>query len=339
VIPFEWLEQARVRIDAHIRRTPLTFDSGRGLHIKWENRQVTGSFKARGAFNKVLSLEDWERAAGLVTVSAGNHGQGVALAAQMSRANVEVFVPEHAVPRKVDAMRELGAQVHVVQGGYAEAEAAGRAYASEQEKTWISPYNDGQVIAGQGTVALEIMESLPLLFPSRLEVKGERKVESGREQEPPMVWVVPVGGGGLISGFGAALKAVAPRSRLIGVQSEASAFAHGLFRRGSQAGIRELPSLADGLSGAVEADSVTIPLMRELADDVLLVSEAEIAQAIAFAWYEYGQVIEGSSAVTLAALFSGKMDERPAVTVITGGNIQPEVHAGILEQYAEGSWV
>jgi threonine dehydratase len=316
-MPFEWLEQARVRIEAHIRRTPLTYDSQRKIYIKWENHQLTGSFKPRGAFNKVLSLEPWEREAGLVAVSAGNHGQGVALAAQASGAQVEVFVPEHAVPKKVEAMRALGVQVYFVKGGYADAEAAGRAYALENQKTWISPYNDGQVIAGQGTIALEVLDQLP---------------------ENVRAWLVPVGGGGLISGVGAALKNVSPRPRLIGVQSEASAFAYNLFQRGTQAGVADLPTLGDGLSGAVEADSVTIPLMREFVDDILLVSEEEIGQAIAFAWHEYGETIEGSSAVTLAALLTGKVAERPALAVITGGNIQPEVHAQILACYAEKSW-
>ncbi len=318
MIPFEWLDQARGRIEAHIRRTPLTYDARRMIHIKWENHQITGSFKARGAFNKVLSLEAWEREAGLVAVSAGNHGQGVALAAQMSGTNVEVFVPEGAVINKVEAMRRLGADVHFVAGGYTEAEAAGHAYALENQKTWISPYNDGQVIAGQGTIALEVLADMPAGVQT---------------------WVVPVGGGGLISGIGAALRNISPRPRLIGVQSEASAFAYNLFRRGTQEGVQDLPTLGDGLSGAVEEDSVTIPMMREFVDDMLLVSEEQIAQAIAFAWYEYGEKIEGSSAVTLAALASDLLDQRPALAVITGGNIQPEVHAEILARYAEKSWV
>ncbi|HEY2980301.1 MAG TPA: pyridoxal-phosphate dependent enzyme [Anaerolineales bacterium] len=317
MIPSEWLDQARARIEPHIRRTPLTFDARRQTYIKWENRQVTGSFKARGAFNKVLSLEPWEREAGLVAVSAGNHGQGVALAAQTSGARVEVFVPAQAVEKKVAAMRALGAEVHFVEGGYADAEIAGREYAARKEKTWISPYNDAQVIAGQGTIALEILEDLP---------------------EPAENWIVPVGGGGLISGIGAALVSARPRPRLVGVQSQASPFAHAVFHRRPQEGLPDLPTLADGLSGALERDSVTIPLLQEFADDVLLVSEEQIAQAIAFAWYEYRETIEGSSAVTLAAILSGQVSGAPAVALITGGNIQPEVHASILSRFSEKSW-
>ena len=136
--------------------------------IKWENRQVTGSFKARGAFNKVLLLEEWEREVGLVAASAGNHGQGLALAGQKHGAVVEVFVSEQAVPAKVDAMRALGAIIHTVPGSYGEVEAAAKAYAENQQKTWVSPYNDGQVIAGQGTLGLELLRALTPV-PSPLE--------------------------------------------------------------------------------------------------------------------------------------------------------------------------
>jgi threonine dehydratase len=331
MIPLEWLEQARVRIGMHLRHTPLTYDARRALHLKWENQQVTGSFKARGAFNKVLALEAWEREAGLVAVSAGNHGQGVARAARLSGAQVEVFVPEGAVARKLDSMRELGAQVHTVRGGYAEAEAAGRSYAAQQGKTWISPYNDGQVIAGQGTLALEALQDLAA--PA-----SDKDMHRNPTLEWPRTWVVPVGGGGLISGIGAALQDADRRPRLVGVQSEASAFAYSLYTRGSQDGVPDLPSLADGLSGAVESGSVTIPLMREFVDDFVIVREPEIARAIAFAWYEYGETIEGSAAVTLAALMSGQIAARPALAIVSGGNIQPELHARIVAEHAETSW-
>ena len=319
MIPHEWLEQAAVRIAAHLRTTPLTEDVERRLFIKWENRQVTGSFKPRGALNKILGLEDWERAAGLVAVSAGNHGQGVAMAAGLTGAKAQVFVPEHAVEAKVQAIRELGAEVRRVPGGYAEAEEAGRAYAAENQKNWVSPYNDGQVIAGQGTLGLEILRIL-----------------GGREAGA--AWLVPIGGGGLIAGLGAALSGTSPRPRLIGIQSEASPFTHSLFKRGTQSGVDDLPTLADGLSGAVEKDSITIPLMREFVDDILLVSEDDIARAIAFAWYVFGEKIEGSGAVGLAAILTRRVQARPAVAVVSGGNIQPEVHARIVAKYQGEKW-
>ncbi len=312
MIPSEWIDQAALRIASHIRRTLLTNDAELNIYLKWENQQVTGSFKARGALNKVLALEKWEQAAGLVTASAGNHGQGVALAGNLVGVPVIVFASNHAVPSKVDAMRELGAEVRFVEGGYELAEATAIQYADEKKQVWVSPYNDGQVVAGQGTIGLELLADLPL----------ERK----------LTLVVPVGGGGLLAGIGAALERQPSRPRLVGVNAEASAFMCALYQRGSQEGVLDLPTLADGLSGAVEAGSITIPLVWKYADGILTVSEEEIGRAIAFAWQKYRQVIEGSGAVGLAAVLAGKV-KPPAVVVITGGNIQPEVHAELCRKY------
>lgn len=327
MIPQEWLEQARQRIAPHIVETPLTCDPQRGLYLKWENHQVTGSFKARGALNKVLSLEDWEREAGLATASAGNHGQGVALAARLTGSHVDVFVPAHAVPSKVESMRELGARVHLVDGGYAEAEAAGRQFANEQKKVFVSPYNDGQVIAGQGTIALEVLRQLP-------SVTGKSAMPS----EDVVTWIVPIGGAGLISGCGAALAGERPKPRLIGVQPAASAFTYTLFHEHTQIGVEDNPTLADGLSGAIEEDSVTIPMLREMVDDVMVVSEEAIAQAIAFAWHAYHEKIEGSAAAALALVLTGQITTHPCVVILTGGNIQQEVFDDIVRSHAEQAW-
>lgn len=315
MIPPDWIEQAARRIAPYIRHTPTTYDAELDLYLKWENQQVTGSFKVRGALNKVLALQPWEREAGLVTASAGNHGQGVALAAQKVGTTAVVFVPAHATPAKVAAVRALGAEVRFVPGGYEQAEQAAMEYARREGKTWVSPYNDPQVIAGQGTLGKEILADVS---PAR-----------------PRTFVIPVGGGGLLAGIGAALEMQMMRPRLIGVNAEASAFMYSLYHRGTQEGVLDLPTLADGLSGAVEADSVTIPLVRKYADDFIQVSEAEIGRAIAFAWHRYGQKVEGSGAVGLAAFLAGKVPP-PALVVISGGNIQPEVHAELCRQYADG---
>ena len=310
LIPPAWIEQATTRIAPYIRHTPLVYDPEMGIYIKWENQQHTGSFKLRGALNKILSLEAWECQQGLVTASAGNHGQGVAFAASLVHAPVIVFASDHAVPDKVAAMQHLGAEVRLVPGGYAQAEAAGIEYARQAGATWISPYNDGQIIAGQATLGLEISQDLA--------------------SQSTACWIVPAGGGGLASGIGAALESMQPSPSLIAVQSEASAFLHALYHTGSQAGVVELDSLADGLAGAVETDSLTIPLVRHYVNEFILVSEAEIAQAIAYAWRHYNEKIEGSGAVALAAILTGKVLQRPAVVIISGGNIQPDVHARIL---------
>jgi len=312
MIPYTWIEQAHARIFAYIVRTPVTFDPELNIYLKWDNQQVTSSFKARGAFNKVFSLQAWELERGLVAASAGNHGQGVALAGSKAGARVLVFASEYAVQAKLDAMRSLGAELRLVSGGYSEAERAGLEYAAENGATWISPYNDGQVIAGQGTLVLETLVELPELARA--------------------TWVVPVSGGGLISGVGAALKegGAHPQVKLVGVQTEASPFMYGLYHFGTQDNAIELPSLADGLAGPIEEGSITIPLVRQYVDDLILVDESEVAHAIRHAWEKYHQRIEGSAAVSLAAILTNRVLDRPAVLVISGGNIQPEVHQEIV---------
>jgi threonine dehydratase len=314
VIPYTWLEAAAQRIAPHIRSTPLTYDADHDLYLKWENLQVTGSFKARGALNKILALQDWERQRGLVAASAGNHGQGVALAAQLTGAQTTIFASDHAVPAKLEAMRKLGAEVRLVPGGYDLAEKTAIEYAAATGATWVSPYNDGQIIAGQGTLALEILAERPELAQA--------------------AWIVPTGGGGLAAGVGAVLKS-APgagqsEAHLVAAQSEASPFLHALYHRGAQDGIIERDSLADGLSGPVEQGAVTIALARQYLDDFVLVTEAEIIEAIACAWKWYHQRIEGSAAVALAAALTRKIAFRPAVIIVSGGNIQPEVHEKII---------
>ena len=314
MIPFGWLEQAYERIAPFIHKTPLTYDSHNNIYLKWENHQVTGSFKARGALNKILSLQDWELERGLVTASAGNHGQGVALAASIKHAQVKVFVSDHASPNKIQAMRKLGAEIHFVPGGYAEAESAGISFAKTTGTTWVSPYNDGMVIAGQGTIGLDVLKELP---------------------DPSSVtFLIPAGGGGLVSGIGSALQAHQPRPRLLAIQSEASPFLHAIFHHGSQESVIELPSLADGLAGPVEAGSVTIPMVMDYVDDIILVTEQEIRKAIKYAWITYHECIEGSAAVTLAAALSGKVKSRPALAVLTGANIDPAAHAQIINDFS-----
>lgn len=313
MIPSDWIALAQRRIEGQVEQTPLTYDPDFNLYLKWENRQFTGSFKIRGALNKVLSLEPWELQRGLVTASAGNHGQGVALAAQKVSARAMVFASDHAVPAKIDAMRALGADVRLVDGGYEEAERAAQKYAAETGAIWISPYNDGQVIAGQATVGCEIVEQLAPQAPGTV--------------------VVPVGGGGLIAGIGVVMKSLRPAPRLVGVQSAASPFFHQLYHRGTQQGAVELESLADGLAGAVEENSLTIPIVSRCVDDFILVSEEQIAGAIAYAWKRHHEKIEGSAAVSLAAIMASAVSDLrlPVVVVISGGNIQPAVHERICE--------
>ncbi len=316
MIPHDWIEQAHERIAPHIRETPLTHDNKNDLFIKWENRQITGSFKVRGAFNKILKLEDWERKEGLLAASAGNHGQGVALAGQVVGVPVTIYAPDHAPGVKVSAMRELGAEVLLIPGGYDAAEEAAIRQAENSNATWVSPYNDGDVIAGQATAAVEALEQLE-------QHSSEFKIEDS-------VWLVPVSGGGLVAGIGAVLKSLPTHPKLIAVQAKAEPFMHSLFYHGHQDIEAESRTIADGLSGSVEEGSITIPLIRNYVDEIVLVDEDEIAKAVSFAWHQYNERIEAAGAAVLAAVLSGAVTQRPAVLVVSGGNIQPEVHQEFL---------
>ncbi len=308
MIPVAEIKAARERIAPHLRRTPLTFDPALRLWLKWESQQVTGSFKPRGALNKVLALQEGELRAGLVACSAGNHGQGVALAGRVLGARVTVFVSEKASPLKIEKMRALGAEVIPVHGGYAEAEAAALDDASTSGRIFVSPYNDRHVMAGGGTLALELLE----------EVTAR-------------VVIIPAGGGGLLAGMGSALKQRDPTIRVIAVQSAASPFLYQAFHGGDPEAVVEEPSLADGLAGALEPGSETIPIMREVADDFMLVTEEEIARAIAYTYRAHGQVIEGAAAVSLAAVAAGRIEPiEPTVAMVTGGNIDPDRHQALV---------
>jgi len=299
------VEAAALRLRGHIRLSPLVLDSESGTWLKCENEQITGSFKLRGALNRALQLTLEERKRGLVAASAGNHGQGVAYAARLLETRATIVVPTGAVGRKIEAIRALGAEVIAVDGGYAAAEAEGWRWAHAHDAVWISPYNDTQVVAGQGTIGLEI----------------EAQWETWRAPGGAEVFV-PVGGGGLISGIGAALATLRPKVRVIGVLPERSAYLHAYFHSGSMTQVVEQPTLADGLAGAVEVDSITLPLVRALVDDMILVSEDEIRGALSWAWHR-GQVIEPSAAVALAGAL--RSQGRARLAILSGGNVDPQL--------------
>ncbi len=309
--------EAVARLDDKIIKTPLTFDPALNVYLKWENHQKTGAFKVRGALNKILGLESWEQERGLVAASAGNHGLGVAYAARLVGAKATVFIPESSVPNKEQKIREYDATVNKVKGDYAAAEKEAQSFAIKKGATWISPYNDPFVIAGHATLGYEIIQEL-----SVFDAKS---------------CLVPVSGGGLISGIGAAFDELAAPIRLIGVQAENSAYFYSLYHFGNYNAVVEHASIADGLTGAVERNSITIPLVRTMLDDFILVNEKEIEQAIAYAWFQYHEVLEGSAAVPLAAILSKKVKAEKAILIVSGGNIRKEVHQEICSRW-EGDW-
>jgi len=273
--------------------------------VKLECYQPTGSFKVRGALAAISQLGEKSRRSGVVTASAGNHGLGVAYAAQRAGIAVTVVVPEDASPAKVAALRRFPIELLLVGADYDAAERAGRLLAAERNTMFLSPYNDPWVIAGQGTIGPELLEDLPGLDAV----------------------LIPTGGGGLPVGIGAWLKAVKPGVRIIGVQSDASPAMERALRAGRLVDIDVLPSLADGITGNIERGSVTFSLAQVVIDQVALVSEAEIAGAIKASFHELHLALEGSAVVGIAALLSGRIDGlagKQVAVIVTGRNIAAE---------------
>ena len=307
---------AAARIAPHVRRTPLersaprSAELGLDVYLKLECWQRTGSFKLRGALNRLLTLSDEARARGILTCSAGNHGLGVAEAARLTGVAATVVVPENASPAKVAGLRRAGVDLLLVGASYDEAEARARELAAERGLTFVSPYNDAAVIAGAGTVALEVLLDLP----------------------DAATLVVPVGGGGLAAGVALVAKAVNPALRVVGAQAEASPAMHAALAAGRLVPVAEGPTLADGLAGNVEAGSLTFPLLQRHLDEVVLVGEEAIAAAMLAYLDRHHLVVEGAGAVGLAALQSGRLaaPRDPLVLVVSGGNVTTSVLARLL---------
>jgi threonine dehydratase len=292
------------------RSAPLSAYTGAEAYLKLECAQVTGSFKLRGAANAILA--DGTRRP-VVACSAGNHALGLAHAAALAGVEATLVVPESASPAKLAALGRYPARVLRLGASYDEAEAAALQLAHEQGLRFVSPYNHPQVVAGQGTLGAEIMEQLP-----------------GAE-----VLIVGVGGGGLIGGVGLWAKAMNPNIRLVGVQAESSAAMLASLRAGQIVAAPDLPTLADGLAGGIEPGSITFPLVQRVADTLLAVSEAQIAAAMRWAFHEHHLVIEGSAAVTLAALLNGLVAGiagRQVVALLCGRNVASETLLAVLRE-------
>lgn len=295
---------ARARLEGVARRTPLERSAwlsevaGAEVFLKLETHQRTGSFKLRGAFNAVASLAPAARARGLVTASAGNHGQGVALAASLVGARAVVFVPASAPEAKKQRIRGFGALLREVEGGYDQAHAAAEAHAAEHGAHFVHAFSDPAVVAGAATVALEIAEALP----------GVRTL------------LVPVGGGGLAGGIGVVARALGSGLRVVGVQSERTAAMHHSLAAGRLVSPPYGPTLCEGLSGDVDARSLA--LAARVVDSVVLVDEDAVRRAMRALFVREGVVAEGSAAVAVAAVLEGAVQiEGPAALVLTGTNV------------------
>ena len=307
---------AEARIRPYIRETMLehsTYLSQVGdadVYCKLENLQHTGSFKARGAMNKVLSLTDEELGHGVVTASTGNHGAAVARSVKIVGASGIVFVPENASPPKVRAIERLGAEVRHRGQDCVETERYARQYAARHHMTYVPPYNDLQVIAGQGTIGVELVRQL-----ERIDAI-----------------LLAVGGGGLISGVAAYLKSLRPGVQIVGCSPENSQVMIQSLKAGRILDLPLLPTLADGTAGGIEEGSITFDLCREFVDDYVTVTEDEIKKALRLFIETHHMLIEGAAAVSIASYL--KMRDRFAgsnvVIVICGANISLETLRDVL---------
>lgn len=306
------------RVRPYVRRTPLDESlalsqmGGDQVFLKLENLQHTGSFKLRGAFNKLLQLTPAELQRGVAAASSGNHGAAVAYALRKLGATGVVFAPTHAAATKVAAIQRLGVAVQLHGEDSVDAEHAARAYAAESKIPYISPYNDWAIVAGQGTVGLEIIRDLP---------------------DVDAIYVT-VGGGGLIGGIAGYVKGrrTAKPVRIIGCLPANSPVMAESVRAGQVVGMESLPTLSDGSAGGIETDAITFALCRGLVDDWILVAEEEIAAAIRLVAETHHQLIEGAAGVAVAAYLKDvqRGRGRKVAIVLCGANIDLRVLKSIL---------
>ncbi|PYQ74092.1 MAG: hypothetical protein DMG04_11645 [Acidobacteria bacterium] len=301
--------RARRRIASFVRRTPLVESpwlsdaSGARVWMKLESLQTASSFKSRGAFNAVIArLERGLNAATeLVTASAGNHGRALAAAAEAFKLPLVVFTPVDAPQAKLGAIRRHGADLRAVGRDYDDAERRALAYAGETGAEFISPYNDLDVVAGAATIALEIFEDAPDVD----------------------LFVVPIGGGGLISGIASVAKAIDPSCRVIGVEVEASCAFQTSLRAGRLVEIVPGPTLADGLGGNPDPNTITWPFVQQLVDRIVTVSESDLQSALVGLVESEHLVAEGAGAAAIASLIGGadEVRGRRVAAIVTGSNI------------------
>ena len=302
--------EAATRIADHIRHTPLrrsaafSEELGADVFFKLENHQATGSFKLRGATNRLLTLSDAQRARGCVAASSGNHGAAVACAMQKLGVNGIIFVPEQTSPAKVEKIKGYGGDVRFFGTDGLDTEQHARAYAEQHGMFYLSPYNDDEVIAGQGSCGVEIVAELP---------------------DVSAVFVA-VGGGGLIGGVGAVLKEHSPGIHVCGCQPLASP----VMTRSIEAGeIIDMPSeatLSDGTAGGIEEDAITFSLNQAVVDEWVVVDEERIAAAMRLYMEREDDVIEGAAGVAVAGLLGRReiIAGKKVVVVICGGNVSEE---------------
>ncbi len=297
------------RLAPHVVATPLRYyealsaATGVGVYAKLENLQHTGSFKYRGALNRLLTLTGDERQRGVAVASSGNHGAAAARAMREQDVDGVVFVPEGASEAKLGKIRREGVELRYAGRDGLETELHARAWAARHERFYLSPYNDPEVIAGQGSIGVELLRGLPDID----------------------ALVVAVGGGGLLAGIASVLKTAKPELHVVGVQPAASAVMARSVLAGRVVDVEEEPTLSDGTAGGIEPDALTLPLHQTLVDEYVLVSEFEIAEALLRFRADEDLLVEGAAALVFAAIpaCAERLAGTRVAAIVCGGNIAP----------------
>ena len=307
--------RAKSALKGVIRKTDVIYApklcQGADLYLKTENLQVTGSFKVRGAYYKMTRLSDEEKARGVIACSAGNHAQGVALAAKKNGIKAVICLPDGAPISKVEATKSYGAEVCLVEGVYDDAYNKALSLRDEKGYTFIHPFNDEDVIAGQGTIALELIEQI-----SDLDAV-----------------LVPIGGGGLISGIAYTIKTVSPRVKVYGVQASGAPSMKNAVEHGQIEGLDNVSTIADGIA-VKKPGELTYEICSKYVDGIVTVSDDEISAAILALMEQHKLVTEGAGAVAVAAAMFGKVDlkGKKAVCVLSGGNIDVTILSRVIKR-------
>ena len=298
-----------------VRKTDILYapklKPGCQLYLKTENLQITGSFKVRGAYYKMSRLTEEEKARGVVACSAGNHAQGVALGAQKNGIKAVICLPDGAPISKIEATKSYGAEVCLVEGVYDDAYNKALSLRDEEGYTFIHPFNDEDVIAGQGTIALEIIDQLPDLDAV----------------------IVPIGGGGLISGIAFTLKSINPKVKVYGVQAQGAPSMRNSVRDGEIEELAQVSTIADGIAVKKPGD-LTYEVCSKYVDDIVTVSDDEISAAILALMEQHKLVTEGAGAVAVAAAMFGKLDieGKKTVCLLSGGNIDVTILSRVIKR-------
>eukprot|EP00899_Mesostigma_viride_P012411 jgi/Mesvir1/21170/Mv25442-RA.1 len=309
MLTIEHIEWARERIARYLPVSPVEQVAGmNGCFLKLENTMLTHSFKVRGALNAILSLDQAARSRGVLAASSGNHAAGLAYASSITKSRATILMPRGTPQKKVNAVKSYGAEAVTFGDHYDETEEEALRLARTDDRYYISPYNNLLVMAGAGTIGLEILEQVP-------------EVEQV---------VVCVSGGGLISGVATAIKSLRPACRVIGVCAESAPAMYNIFHGMEKP--ESWDTLAEALSGGVEAGSMTIPIVKKLVDDIILVTEAQIAEAMRFMLGTQGWLAEGGGCVGMAAVLHGLIPKgKTTCVIISGGNVDLAVLRKILK--------